>query len=357
MPHFVKGKRAMYRTRPAWHNIGDVFAEDADIRATEAAKRLSGDYRVLSCPVRFEIDGVEYVSDKHVMIALAPTHDQKTPVEFGTASKDWMPESYVELAKGLDKLSEKYKIETAGVLKDGAMMFMSFRAEDWDVCGDEMRSYFTANLWMQPGKGHTFNHSGVRVECWNLNTMAESLATISLSIPHNSDAKQQIGIMANMVVRFKEAQSKTKELCEQFARTTISMEQAQSIFEAAYPDPKLPKKVEMIRKAMGSDEAAQNLRMALDADALSQLVTAEEAFERAMEKKIELRDGCVALYKGFHPTEMQGTIWAAYNAVTENADWRDDHKSTPASTMFGSRAKEKSRAFAQSLQVLEEVSA
>jgi hypothetical protein len=48
--------------------------------------------------------------------------------------------------------------------------------------------------------------------------------------------------------------------------------------------------------------------------------------------------------EAFDPANLRGTVWAAYNAVTEVSDWREG-RNADESALFGSRAQEKSRAF------------
>ena len=194
-------------------------------------------------------------------------------------------------------------------------------------------------------------HSPVRVVCWNTNNAALSQASINLSIPHCVDAKQQIGIAGDLAARFVEAQAKTKEMCEAFANTPCTLEQADSIFKAAFPDPKLPKKLQVIQDMTGSPEAADLFTQKLDAAALESVTKAKETFDRLMQKSAELRDTARTRYVGFDPERLAGTVWAAYNVVTEVADWREG-RGAALSSLYGTRAKEKSRAFAQALTLV-----
>ena len=56
------------------------------------------------------------------------------------------------------------------------------------------------------------------------------------------------------------------------------------------------------------------------------------------------RRGHAGGFEHFEPAHLRGTAWAAYNAVTEVADWREG-RGADASALFGGRAKEKSRAY------------
>jgi hypothetical protein len=351
MSHEIMGQRFVSRSRPAWHKLGIVFPEDEVVSASEAVRRVAGDVQVVTVPLSYELEGARHGLKKHVAVVRKPTADKPQPEVFGVAADSWKAESYQDLARALDKLSEKYRVETAGLLKDGALCFLSLRGEDWDVNGDPMQAWFTANFSLKPGIGHRVMSSPVRVVCWNTNNAAKGSATINLSIPHSADSKQQIGIAGDLIVRFAESQKKTKETCEAFAAREVTTEEADAIFEAAFPTPKVPKKVQTIRNIAGGAEGAELFKKALDPDALASLLKAEDDFQALLERRAELRQVARERYAMFDPARLQGTAWAAYNAATEVADWREGPRAEQSS-MFGSRAQEKARAFAETLKLV-----
>lgn len=351
MSHKIMGQRVLSRTKPMWHGLGTVMPADETISASEAMARTAGDLDVKTVPVSCEINGVSTPIADQVAVVRMPTADAPEAEVFGIVGKHWKAESYVDLARGLDKLSEKYKIETAGVLENGKLAFLSMRGEDWDVVGDEMQSYFIANLSLKPGTGHKVLHSPVRVVCWNTNTAAKDQASISLSIPHNADAKQQIGIAGTLIEKFHQAQQKTKETCEAFAKREVTVEEAEKIFTAAFPDPKMPKRIKQLRDAVGGDEQFTIFTKNLDPNAMAEIAQTQQRFEQMMSQRIALREETRLRYTGFSPTRLAGTAWAAYNAVTEGADWREG-KNPGMSTVWGPRAAEKSRAFSEALEIV-----
>jgi hypothetical protein len=258
--------------------------------------------------------------------------------------------SYETLATALNKLSESYKVETAGLLKEGRLCFLSLRGEDWDVVGDEMRSYFVTNLSLQPGIGHRVFHTPVRVVCWNTNTMAIGRSTINVSISHHQDSIDQLKIAADLVARFRSVREEAKSVFEKFAGRTVTVKEAQAIFEEAYPMPSPPKKLAMIRNVM-NDQEIEVLKRKLAPGALKSLEQAEVLYEAAERHAKERRDTVWERYEAFQPNKLRGTLWAAYNAVTEVSDWRKG-KSAAVSCLWGTRAAEKSRAFSAGLALV-----
>jgi hypothetical protein len=78
---------------------------------------------------------------------------------------------------------------------------------------------------------------------------------------------------------------------------------------------------------------------------------AEQRFETLLKKSTELRATAVGQYEGFKPEALAGTLWAAYNAVTEVSDWREG-KNAAESSLWGARAAEKGRAYAEAVKIL-----
>lgn len=353
MSHEILGERFISRSRPAWHGLGTLFDADEQLSAEEAVKRVAGDVHVETLPLWFSMpDGTEYEIDNQVVVVRMPTDDSPDPVPFGVVGRSWKADPYPVLARGLNKLSETYRVETAGLLRNGSVCFLSFKGERWDVKGDEMESYFTANLSLKPGEGHRIFHSPIRVVCWNTNTMALNTSTIALRIKHGMDAKQQIGLAGDLVVRFHEAQAKTKELCEAFASREVSIEEAKQIIDAAYPEPKLPRILAQFQQACGSPEAYEVWRSQCDPQTLTSVQQAEQRFEALLQRSTNLRETAVARYVGFDPNRLANTVWAAYNAVTEVSDWREG-RGAEESTLWGARAAEKGRAFQAAVKLLE----
>jgi hypothetical protein len=345
------GDRFLSRERPAWHGLGVLFPEDEVLAASEAVKRVAGDVKVVTCPVSYELDGAARAAKDKVAVVRRPTADSPEPELFGVVGGKWRAEPYHEMARALDKLAETYRVETAGLLRGGRLCFLGLKGSGWDVAGDAMESYFVTNLSLEPGTGHRVMHTPVRVVCWNTNNAALGSASINLSIPHNADAKQQLGIAGDLVARFAEAQAKTKEVCEAFAAREVTVGEAERVFAAAYPEPRVPKKIEMLRGALGT-EGAELFKGQLSPAALQSVLAAEDNYEKAVARSRDLRVAVRERYHEFDPARLRGTAWAAYNAVTEVADWREGPRAAESS-MWGTRSREKSRAFAEALGLVE----
>jgi hypothetical protein len=351
MAHEIMGQRFIARSKPAWHNIAKrVFREDEILSAREAMAEVAGDLEFTRSPIWYEVDGVKYEADKKTAIIRKPTSDDRKSKLLGITSEAWAMTSYAELAGALDGLSKSYRVETAGVLQDGGLAFLCFRAEDWAVKGDEMRSYFAANFSLTPGVGHKVFHSPIRVVCWNTNTMADQQATINLSIPHATDALQRIELASRLVSQFHEMKDKAKAIFESFADVHVSQKDVDSIFYAAFQLPELPAKLRLLKQQL-SDTEAETFKKALTPALLSGLEKAQDGYDRQCDNVLRQREAAQERFEAFEPSRLRGTAWAAYNAVTEVADWREGRGADEAA-LFGGRAKEKSRAYAAAMALV-----
>jgi hypothetical protein len=352
MAHRIMGERFISRSQPAWHNIAKrIFSADESITPREAMVEVAGDLEFTRSPLFYTVDDREYRAENKTAIIRKPTMDDPKPLLLGITSEAWVASSYPELAAALDGLGSAYKVETAGVLEDGGLAFLCLRAEDWAVRGDAMRSYFAANFSLTPGVGHKVFHSPVRVVCWNTNTMAEGQATINLSIPHSADAMQRIKLASRLVSQFHEMKDKAKGIFEAFADKQITSKDVDSILFAAFQLPQLPPTLRLLKQQLNETEA-EVFKRALTPDLLIGLAKAQVEAWRRIDSVMELRTVARERFEAFDPPNLRGTVWAAYNAVTEVADWREG-RGADESALFGGRAKEKSRAYMAAMELVQ----
>lgn len=348
MPHAIVGDRFQSRGKSAWHGLGEVFPDNTEISASEAVQKIASDVLVTCEPLTYSDPTGEPVTTGHYAVVRHPLPDAPDSKVLGVVTKQWHQISYQQLAESLDDLSKKYRVETAGLINEGGLLFLAFRGEDFSVAGDEIRDYFVANLSHTPGKAHAIMASPVRVVCSNTNLMAKSQSTINLQIPHSQSAADRIKLAGDLVARFKEMSGKTQETFELFAKTTIDTPAVEQILRSAFPNPSLPTELKLFQAALSSAEAGA-LEETMGAR-FGQIVQAQESYDKKLERIELLRDTAKDHYSVFEPAALRGTAWAAYNTVTELADWREG-AGAERSSLYGNRAAEKSRAFAATLEV------
>ena len=347
--HGIIGERFLSRNLSAWHDLGTVFREDETVLASEAVTRVAGDVLVTAEPLSYLDPEGQPVSTDHSAIVRHPLPDDPDSVVLGIVSGRWHHDSFCKLSKSLDPLSKSFRLETAGLIDNGGLLFLAFRGDDFSVAGDEMKDFFVANLSATPGVAHTVLASPVRVVCSNTNLMARDRSTINLRIPHSQSAASRLTLASDLVSEFKSMSKKTQAVFELFAKTTIDSDGVEAILQAAFPTPSLPTELRLFQSALSSAESGA-LEKTMGSR-FAQIVTAQEAHERKIERVLALRDVARDHYGEFDPAPLRGTAWAAYNTVTELSDHREGRSGVERSSLFGGRANEKTRAFAETLSL------
>ncbi len=355
MSHELVGERFVARGRPGWHKLGRTAPENEKVTASQWVAEVTRGAEVIKVPMTFEVNGVTYKADEIKVVRL-PMQDDPHIRQFGTADAKWTLETYDSCAKVFDKLSETYPVETAGLIKNGAICFVSFKAEDWDVKGDKVISYIVLAISMKPGVSHHVMHTVVRVVCNNTLVLAGSMASLDIRIPHGSDSLQQLALSADIIEAYTKAKAETKALFESMAEKSITVEQAARIFEKAYPAPAMPGRLKILYKQFPEEAERITYKKNLDPNTMADIALAEEKYQKLLEKNIELREFAMARYTKFDTSKFEGTVWAAYNAATEVSDWREG-RNADESLLFGARAKEKERAFVAAAELVSAVAA
>jgi phage/plasmid-like protein (TIGR03299 family) len=345
-------------TRPAWHRLGQNFATDAKVSATEAVRRVGDGIEVVSFPIAYQTPGLEgthrwEIIGDHKAIVRKPTVEDTSARFFGITREAWHQRSYADLARYLDPVAEKYPVESAGVLKEGRLLFLVMKGEPFDVKGDQVIEYVQVNLSQCPGVAHLAMETPVRTVCANTNAMAEGSATIRLSIPHSSTSDVQIKAAADLIAALRDAKQRSEELFNAMAGRQITENELDVIFKTAWPDPAKPTLLKLKEQAtLAGDE--DGLARIFGGN-LDKLVKAEEQFTQAQDRQQQLRQTGKARFEAFDPSNLRGTVWAGYNAVTEVADWREGRQAD-LSAFTGSRYQEKVRGFRASAKLLEATS-
>jgi hypothetical protein len=213
---------------------------------------------------------------------------------------------------------------------------------------EEIQNYFIADLHNAPGNGHTIVYSPVRVVCFNTLTMAKSRSNFKIKIPHTGDPGAIMNFIANTVGHFDKHQADTKALFEQMMATPIKADDFAGIVAKTFPYPKKPGKVRFL-EGLKSDQRAAILQDAKQRAVLTDFIGAEDDYKVAIKRADTLRELTRELAQKFndeHPA-VANTVWMAYQATTENSDWREgrENEDIGKSVLFGLRSREKVRAF------------
>lgn len=350
----ILGQRFTAREKPGWHRIGRTFDVDDHVTVKDAILEVGGDLEFTSAPLYYldHATGKSKRVESTKIILRKPTVDDDRTREIGVTGGNWDLRQYRDYAEALSSMSEEYPLETAGVLGMGEHLFFSLRGPEFGVDGpggfkDEVKNYFIGEFWQKPGNSHRFMHSPVRAECENTLSMAARAANINVAIPHVGDPTATMKFIAFIASRFQDHITRTKEVFDAMAHRSITPDEFAQIVARTFPRPPVPRRVQMLRDMDPTTRSAM-LADVKQSILLDRYVSDEEAYVVRTERVDRLRATMRKLAQDFnadHP-KVANTVWMAYNAATELADWRESREKNPdESVLFGARAKEKIRAY------------
>lgn len=312
---------------PAWHRLGTISQNPAT--AVEAFDGVGAYDMAL---VGLQLVGGKKIADRAI-VRKAPGQDDKVMGIVGPEYELMGPRSFVE---AWDKAIPQ-PIETLGVLKDGAVLFISTKMPDFDVKGDEMQNYMLAYNGMSGKDAIRFDVTPVRAVCANTVRAAHDVASETLMLQHRKDALAEFeSSLADAFNRCAARVGAVKEACELLASTRLDTAQVTEALARAYPSPRKmsdfgPKLIVERRK---------------------------KYYDIAVTFAEGSRDSVRALFEGAATgadTEaFKGTAWGLYNSVIEYEDYRSHRANMEASAesaLIGARGQVKERAFSHLIQV------
>lgn len=321
MSHNLFGERFGDAREPAWHSLGQVFAEE--ISAKAALKKIGG-YEVVLEPAFAGDTPLE----RNAILRRPTTDDPETRV-FGIVGQDYTLLTPQDICDIYDEHVAK-PIETIGALGYGETFFLSTQLPTLDVKGDEIENYLLVSNPMTGLQSAEIRVTPVRVVCQNTLMASDRMATQKLKIVHDHTAQLRMAEWLRETYEFAETTAKVlRDLFVVMAEKRVRDAEARALFEAAYPTPTKPK---------------SNATRAV----MEQRIKWWEENVALMERR---REGAKVLFEGMgtgmDTKAAKGTLWGAYNAVVETEDYRRGRNDDQigASALFGERAAAKKRAF------------
>lgn len=313
---------------PAWHSLGQVFAEE--ISATAALKRI-GQYEIKLVPAK-----AGNVPLGKNAILRSPTSDDPETRVFGIVGEDYLLLTPQDVCSIYDEHVGQ-PVETIGALGHGETFFLSTQLPTLDVKGDEVENYLLISNPMTGLMSAEIRVTPVRVVCRNTLIASDRMATQKLKIVHDLSAKQKMAEWLRETYEFAEMTATVlRDLFVEMAKVRVRDAEARKLFEHSYPTPSRP-----------SLNAPQSV--------MEQRIRWWEENVNLMQRR---RDGAKSLFEGMGTgmdlPAAKGTLWGAYNAVVETEDYRRGRNDDQigASALFGERAAAKKRAFEYAVEAV-----
>ena len=318
----------MYVGEPPWHGLGTKLNSPATAEEAISAAKL--DWEVEKKPLSF-MDGpkVVPVEDRYAVVPGDGWQGETRPV-LGIVSKGYTPLQNRDAFRFFDPIvgQDAAVYHTAGVLGQGERIWILAKLpESIRVVGDDITDKYLLLSNNHDGHGAVqIKFTPIRVVCNNTLTLALSDGA-DIRVPHTHDLQERLRQADDLLGTIKKGYD---ELAEMFrAMTTVQMnaDSLERYLTSVFPAPRDAK-----------DEPAQ--------------------------RKVTHDRSCAGYFfesgAGSDMKGVRGTLWAAYNGVTEYIDHRAMRTSPNGrlkSIWFGNGHLVKSRALTTAKSFLEMPSA
>jgi phage/plasmid-like protein (TIGR03299 family) len=316
------GKAAlMVVGKPAWHGLGTVL--DHPATAAEAISAAKLDWNVIKQPL-FAGGSGEYrhVPDWFAMVRDDDWKRNKTTV-LGLVGKGYTPIQNRAAFGFFDPIvGERAAVyHTAGALGEGERVWILAKLpDDMQVIGDDIAHKFLLLSNSHDGSSAVqIKFTPIRVVCQNTLTLALQDGP-TLRVTHTKDVRERLRIAANLLNAIKVRFDETQGVFSAMARVKMDEQRLAKYLQEVFPDP---------RRGNDEDRCARALAQA-------------KCDRTAAEYRAEMG-------KGSDLKGVRGTLWAAYNGVTEYIDYRRFEHSTSDRRLqaiwFGDGYSVKARAY------------
>ncbi len=336
--HIQDGKASMmYVGDEPWHGLGTKLNKPAT--AEEAIQAANLDWEVVKRPLYAIGNGCLYPIKDNVAILRGGNPGEPDGPVFGVLGKDYTPLQNREAFAFFDSIVGQGAAiyHTAGALGKGERVWMLAKLPGTiQVVGDDVADKYLLLSNSHDGSSSVqVKFTPIRVVCQNTLTMALNRGR-TIRIRHAPDVHQRLQQATELLGIVTETFSGIEKSFQAFARLQMDTKRLDEYLKLVFPD----------SPGMSSDSEAASSAGRAAASSL-----AEQRRQVAMERVLTHRRWSRYFFekgKGMDLPGTRGTLWAAYNGVTEYID----HKQTGlngerrlASIWFGNGYQAKVRAF------------
>ena len=301
-----------YINEVPWHGLGTKL--DKPATAQEAIQAAKLDWPVIKLPLFAGSKRIE-VPDKYAVVRkTAQTVQQSDPV-LGVVGKDYTPLQNRDAFRFFDPIvGENAAIyHTAGALGMGERVWILAKLPGQiRVVGDDISEKYLLLSNSHDGKSSVqIKFTPVRVVCQNTLTIALSDGAVC-RVVHHADVRSKLEQAHQMLGLINKRFDEMEETFQAMSRVKMDSNRLSEYLATVYPDSKEPEKMEVVQRDRG---------------------WSEYFFDQG---------------RGNREPGVAGSLWAAFNGVTE---WQDHRKSRQnqnqrlISSWFGGAYQTKARAY------------
>lgn len=295
-----------------WHGLGTRL--DGPATAEEAIRAAQLDWPVIKLPLSAGSKHIP-VPDKYAMVRKTANVVQKTDPVLGVVGRDYTPLQNRDAFKFFDPIVGQNAAiyHTAGALGNGERVWILAKLPGHiRVVGEDISEKYLLLSNSHDGKSSVqIKFTPVRVVCQNTLTIALGDG-LACRVAHHADVKSKLEQAHRMLGLVTERFDEMEETFRQMSRVQVDADRLTEYLSAVYPDTKEPDRMELVRRDRN---------------------WSEYFFDQG---------------RGNRLPGVAGSLWAAFNGVTE---WQDHRKSRQnpnqrlTSSWFGNAYQTKARAF------------
>ena len=342
------GERFAGRREPAWHRLGEVFPQEEKVSASEGMRKADIMFGIDKHPQVVKMDdGTELATNSYAVVR-EPTQDAPEHRVLATVGKEWTSIQAKDLGKMLAPISEKFPVETVGAIGNGEKIFMTMDAGGSSIAGEDHQLYWLITDHRDGTGALSIAFTPVRVVCQNTLVTGLRSAKVSVNLKHNKSIQTDASFYLDIFNQMARTQESVVEAMNTMTKTKLSDKQVDTIMNYAYPTASQPTRLKLSAN-ITADDVPANVWSRILRDKKEQ----KEVWEKRQSRIDRVRESAVERLDVFNQEylNLAQTPWAVYNAVVETEDYRRGHDAS-ATTLFGSRAEAKARAFNKALDLV-----
>lgn len=316
----------MYVGETPWHRLGQKLLHPPTAEQAIVAAGL--DWRVMKKPVCVMDAGAWYeIPDRYAIVREDLWGKEKCPI-FATVSENYVPLQNREAFGFFDGLidSKVATYETAGALGEGERVWVMAKLKDdlWIAKKDQLERYILLANGHNAATAVRIVLTPIRVVCQNTLNWALKTKNDEFRVYHGPDMHKKLEAARDHLTEVLSQYDTLGARFEQMSKHSMTNGSLPKYLEAVFPEPE---------RGRLSDKNHEK-------------IVAEVKSRRAACEKL------AEVGRGNELPGIRGSLWTAYNGVTEWADHRMRFTSAHQrfnSLFFGEASRVKTRALSQAL--------
>lgn len=320
-----------YREMP-WTRLGKPIQDDCTVE--EAFEIAMAYYEIYLAEANaYQIIGhdgeytQQYVSGDQldqksngIAVLRAPSYDDPNWAVLGKASQRFAIIQPRDLAKMIEGFRQFGRVETVGVLEEGARIFASFAGQEWDVRKpgdkrDPQKSYMVVKDTYLPGECLQFQLTTVRPVCKNTWLAGDAQALLNIPLSHFNDIHLIAKWVADALLKVPDAIKKQQATAERMVRTSVSDKIVKQGIDFSIP---MPSNNKVVQGLKGIENMPGLEKVLVEAQGL---IDRKDTQNTVMQERINRqREAAWRCYQESETVD-RGTAWGGMNAITESVDW------------------------------------